>query len=377
MPPVLRAVGARLRAALHPGTLIGIGFPQWLRVLGRNLRRLGRDDLGRVIGLTACSTFNSTVGAFERVRYGRRIRATPVPPPVFILGHWRSGTTFLHGLLAVDERFAYPSYREAFCPRTFLTTDLPVRTFMPSGGTRLTDNVEHDLDAPEEDAFALAALTGDAHYVGLAFRGDPVAARFLTLAGTTIRERRRWAAALIWFYKKLTYKYDGRPLILKSPGHTCRVSTLRHIFPDAKFVFIHRNPYDVIRSSMRVAGVWHGLDQPDLEVAVCNGIIAQYRLVHEVFEQQAADVPDGSLHRLSFEDLEERPLAEVERVYEALDLPDFEGVRPQLRTHLAALSGYEKTSHRDLRPQLREMVATELEPYFEQWGYSTEPLLAT
>ena len=43
--------------------------------------------------------------------------------PVFILGHYRSGTTYLHELLATDPRYASPNRYQAFNPRTFLTTE--------------------------------------------------------------------------------------------------------------------------------------------------------------------------------------------------------------------------------------------------------------
>ena len=45
----------------------------------------------------------------QRLIYGRRIAATEIKePPIFIIGHWRSGTTYLHELMVCDERFAYP-----------------------------------------------------------------------------------------------------------------------------------------------------------------------------------------------------------------------------------------------------------------------------
>jgi hypothetical protein len=47
---------------------------------------------------------------WERLRYGRAVRRTElVADPVFILGHWRSGTTYLQKLLSLDSRHAYPT----------------------------------------------------------------------------------------------------------------------------------------------------------------------------------------------------------------------------------------------------------------------------
>src|SRR5262245_14846118 len=57
-----------------------------------------------LIGLI--TPFNSVMGVAQRLRYGRKIEATQIEqPPVFIIGHWRSGTTYLHELMHLDERF--------------------------------------------------------------------------------------------------------------------------------------------------------------------------------------------------------------------------------------------------------------------------------
>ena len=359
----------------YPGVLVGIGLGPWLRVLLRNAGKLRPRNLGMVASVTGCAVFNSVVGGLEQLRFGRRIRQARVLPPIFILGHWRSGTTFLHGLLSVDERFAGASHLEAFCPRTFLSTTLPLRLFMQREGKRLTDNVAVKLESPEEDEFALIGLTGECLLVNMAFPGDPVSGKYLTLEDATPEERRRWGAALSWFYKKLTVKY-GRPLILKSPGHTARIQILLDLFPDAKFVFIRRNPYDVIRSSMLAVQTLHAhLGRPELEAAVCRGMLGHYKTLHEAFEKQVGLIPEGRLHRLSFEELETSPLEEVERVYRALDLPDFEVVRPLLEEHVASLKDYKKTSHSELSPELRTLVAQELGAYFKQWGYPVEALV--
>ena len=46
-----------------------------------------------------------------------------VEAPLFILGHYRSGTTHLHNLLALDPQFAAPTFFQALNPHTFLSTE--------------------------------------------------------------------------------------------------------------------------------------------------------------------------------------------------------------------------------------------------------------
>jgi len=63
-----------------------------------------------------------------------------------------------------------------------------------------------------------------------------------------------WKEALLQFVRKLTWKYQ-RPMILKSPGHTCRIRFLLELFPTARFVHIHRNPYTVFLSTKRMTEI--------------------------------------------------------------------------------------------------------------------------
>ena len=57
----------------------------------------------------------------ERLFYSGAVNRQLIDPcPVFILGHWRSGTTFLHELLSKDTRFGYINFYKALFPCTFL-----------------------------------------------------------------------------------------------------------------------------------------------------------------------------------------------------------------------------------------------------------------
>ncbi|MDP9222377.1 MAG: sulfotransferase, partial [Actinomycetota bacterium] len=69
---------------------------------------------------TFMTTINSIAARMQQLIYGRRIAATRVRPPIFILGHWRSGTTLLHELIALDDRFSFPTTAQCFCPNDFL-----------------------------------------------------------------------------------------------------------------------------------------------------------------------------------------------------------------------------------------------------------------
>ena len=83
----------------------------------------------------------------ERRRYDSKLADVTVPPPIFLLGHWRSGTTHLHNLMAVDQRWSYPNNYHSLYPHVFLTSEAInsrlLQPFMPP--RRPMDNVECEV----------------------------------------------------------------------------------------------------------------------------------------------------------------------------------------------------------------------------------------
>ena len=80
--------------------------------------------------------------------------------------------------------------------------------------------------------------------------------RFLSFEDASPAEFARWQQSFLWFLRKVTFACSARrtspgwpqgpqPLLIKSPVHTARISTLLQMFPDARFIFIHRDPLEV------------------------------------------------------------------------------------------------------------------------------------
>src|SRR5687767_13430189 len=93
---------------LGPGVLGGVTTRGWLRLLRGNRFALSPRYLLRALAVSHQSAWNSVLGWYEERRYDSRVNNVAVPPPLFVLGHWRSGTTHLHNLLTIDARFAFP-----------------------------------------------------------------------------------------------------------------------------------------------------------------------------------------------------------------------------------------------------------------------------
>jgi omega-hydroxy-beta-dihydromenaquinone-9 sulfotransferase len=358
---------------LGAGGLAGITLGRWLRVLRDNDFAVDCPYWGRAAVITVGSVPNTLLAVWENVLYRQKIRKTKIDPPLFILGIWRSGTTLLHNLLAQDDRFAYPNTYQVSFPQTFLTTEkINARLmgfFLPK--KRPMDNVTFGFAEPQEDEFALWPLIGG-FTMGWAFpRRAGFYNRYLTLRHVSANELAEWKAALTWFLQKLAFKY-GKPLVLKSPGHTCRIKVLLELFPEARFVHIHRNPLDVFRSSehwLRVGTPVWTLQRPDHR-DLNDRIIRQYKEVYDAFFEECGLIPKGHFHEVGFEELEADPTQQVQGIYEALALPDFKTVLPRLQRYVVSLASYKKNVLPDLPAELQARIAREWRRSFEEWGYA-------
>jgi omega-hydroxy-beta-dihydromenaquinone-9 sulfotransferase len=360
--PLLRDLG--------PGLLAGITVGDWLRLLSDNGFGISPSRLLRALAISAQSVRNS----YENWRYQTRLKNVEVHSPIFVLGHWRSGTTHLHRLLTVDPRFAYPNSYQALYPHTFLPTEEVnsrlIERLLPK--RRPMDDMEWNVRLPQEDEFALCVSTFKSPCMGWVFphRREHYD-RYLTFRGVPKREVRQWQQALMGFLQKLTVKYR-RPIVLKSPPHTCRIKLLLQMFPQAKFVHVHRDPYVVFQSSRRTFQLnfeLAGLQQPRLH-DLDEWILRQYRAMYDVFFEERNLIPNGHFHEVRFTDLEKDPVGQMRRLYAALDLPDFEHCELAVQRYVDSIADHEKNHFPALSTGLRSRIAQDWRPCFERWGYA-------
>ncbi len=243
---------------------------------------------------------------------GRRIRKTKITePPIFILGHWRTGTTLLHELLIRDERFSYPNTYECMEPNHFLLTEgLFTRFFwflMPAH--RPMDNMKAGFDRPQEDEFALCMLGQPSPYLTIAFPNNPPQGeKYLDLEGLSAGTLRSWKRTFKQFLKQVTYK-GGKRLVLKSPPHTARIKVLKDMFPGALFIHIVRDPYVVFPSTVNL---WkslyrtHGLQKPTF-AGLEEYVLRTYTRLYQRLEEGKKLLAPNQFYELRYEDMIKRP----------------------------------------------------------------------
>jgi omega-hydroxy-beta-dihydromenaquinone-9 sulfotransferase len=367
------ATALKHRWSLRNNYLAGITAGDWLRLLRQNRFSVDAAYWHRAAFVTLASVMNSWARRKEERLFGTHVAETEVPPPLFILGHWRSGTTHLHNLLACDPQFAFANTYQVVNPHTFLTTEeTNARRFawmVPE--TRPMDAMELNFGSPQEDEFAPCLTSLRSLYLGISFpRAEDAYARYLTFENVPAAEIAEWKAALLAFVKKLTFKYR-RPLVLKSPPHTARIRLLLELFPDAHFVHIHRHPYQVFGSCRHYhdTAVWYSyLQKPDRSL-VDGRIIRRYSELHDAFFSQRGLIPPERFHETSFDELDRDPIGTVHTIYQKLGLGGFDTFEPELRRYVASLAGYRKNRFPELEPAMRATLAREWNRSFEEWNY--------
>ena len=359
-----------------PGLLTGITFAQWCYLLRRGDLEFDLSRMPRLLSITAQSLKNSVWHRIEHARFDQNIGDVVIRPPLFVLGHWRHGTTLLHNLIAQDPQFAFPNNYQVSFPHTFLTTEAREAKWLwrlvPS--KRPQDNMALRLEDPQEDEFALCAACLISPYLAWVFpRQKGAFAKYLSLRSASAPELTAWRQAFLQFLKKVQWLNGSKTLVLKSPPHTARIRLLLELFPDAKFVHIHRHPYSVFQSSQRTFRIMYDFDSVQRPTTddFDDWILRQYREMYDVYFEEKSLIPAGRLHEIAFEELEANPVETIRRLYTGLDLPGFSTSENALQDYVKTLAGYQKNEFPTLGAEMRKRIYQDWRPCFDAWGYSS------
>lgn len=330
----------------------GMSPVAWLRLLHQHHWRMDRQGAWAAMRIVLDGlVLRQLTAGLDQLLYSRVVAATPITrAPLFIIGHWRSGTTHAHNLLTLDPQHCFPNGFQCFRPRQFLVTE---RLFLErlradnAPRTRPMDDMAFDLANPQEDEFALVNMDLPSPYLTMLFPNEPPChPEYLTLQ-LDAAALEQWKQGFLTFLKRLQYHHgNDKRLVLKSPTHTARVRILVEMFPQARFLFLVRDPYVVIHSSIRTATILahvFGLEAPDETMVARETMktLRTYRLLHEAFLRDQALLQDNQLMQLRYEDLIADPLASLQQVYTALELGDFERLRPALMQQLGQERNYQ------------------------------------
>ena len=325
--------------AERSGVAFEAALPPWMRTgLEQLVAALNAPEAGirpervpyLVYGLN--QLLRSNVALCREGRQHPQIEGEAILRPVFIVGINRTGTTFLHRLMARDRRFrtlrryelAEPVLASGEYARVAWTPGDPRRAhqqeILDAAGVveKLAEMHRIDIDEPEED-FPLLRLSFIA-WIETARHHVPAYARWLAATGSkrAYAHHRRVMRHFTW-QRRQREPALTRQWLLKMPFHLMELEALLETYPDARFIQTHREPAHFM-------GSWNSL------VERIRSIATEPRPPHDIGEEQLAFM-SGMLDRAArfrsarpelesrwvdvrYTDLVEDPLAVVGNIYE-------------------------------------------------------------
>ncbi len=357
----------------HP--LAGANFSTLMTVLSSNGFVRG-SKIPHALLASLASVARTPFSLAERAYVAKKRREYGLSkPPVFILGHWRSGTTHLYNVMSRDPGFGYVSPFATALPWDFLLMGKALEPLLaralPSG--RYIDNVPVEPTSPQEDEIGLANMTPLSYYHGLYFpkhfERNFKAGVFLD--GISPKQREEWKTILRYYYDKLSIAFQGQTLLIKNPVYTARLALLREMWPDAKFIHIHRNPYKVF-TSMRnfYSALFREFALQDYgHVDVDRIIFETYTRMMDAITGDSQGLADNQFIEMRFDDFQKAPLDQISALYEQLELDGFEAARPGFEAYLKSITGYKKNTYH-FPEDIVEKVQKHWGPYIDRWGYA-------
>ncbi|NLT70488.1 MAG: sulfotransferase [Verrucomicrobiaceae bacterium] len=318
----------------------------------------------------------------EKIKYGDAIRReTLSKPPIFLIGHWRSGTTHLHNLMSRDPQFGFLKFSETAMPMDMLGPKVRIARRIIDRAlpkTRGYDNVKLALDEPQEEEMALGNLNPIGYYSIYYLPQDMEGHRdrALFFEGVGAAARRCFQRNYEFLIRKVSYVKGGRQLLFKNPPSTTRMEMILEMFPDAKFIHIVRNPWPVFSSScgkfprLFNAFAW----QPFQDVDIPGFTLETYERVMRRYlaDREKLQLPADQLAETSYEEITEDPLGEIGRIYDQLGLDGKEAGLREIAKYVGTLKGYRRNVHR-VSTEHAEAIRERWRFSFEAWGYPLDP----
>jgi hypothetical protein len=357
----------------HP--LCSSSLPNLIRIF----IRYGCDGryVPRMLGIILLCLLRQPVILYESVRYNRRIaRQTLRPDPVFIIGHWRSGTTHLQNILCSDPQFAHVTLGQAAMPLDFLTLGGllagPLGKALPK--KRLMDNMAVAADCPWEEELALVS-TSPLSFYHVSFFPRAVERIFresILFDGGDRGLIDKWKRDYSWFMRKVQMADPDKVFLLKNPANSVRIPQILELFPEARFIHIHRDPCKVFASTVHLylkaqqAWAFHRVERE----RIVEHVLKSYPVLMNGFLGQKEWIPPGRLVDVRFSDLQADPMEALKSIYQRLDLDGFDAAEPCFRKYLESVRDYRK-NRLELTPEEEARVRAEWKPFFGRLGYET------
>jgi omega-hydroxy-beta-dihydromenaquinone-9 sulfotransferase len=315
----------------------------------------------------------------ELALFNRKIRQHKLgKDPLFILGFYRSGTSYLHECFTQDDRLGYHNNFQMVLPEIMLSTEkllLPVFEFT-CRLFNLKDSVHRvplSFRFPgEEDATMTTYLDPMGAQWGYFFPKmmEQQFQKYVLFENLSDSELEAWKESFSYLLKKISIANNNKQLVLKSPPNTARIKLLLDLYPNAKFIFIHRNPYQVYASNKRFWEVVQKVFalQGTNGVNVNDIILETYSKMMLRYLKEKDSVPAGQLTELAYDHFVQNPVECLRNAYHELRLEDFSYCEEKMKAFTGRQKQFVQLKHTLLEVE-RSMVYKKLKPIFQHWNY--------
>lgn len=323
------------------------------------------------------STVFAPLCKWQDILYDKKIRAIQFDdrPPVFVLGHWRSGTTHLHYLLSLSEQFAYLENFQAFFFKVAQISGPVLKPFLSAmmPRKRPQDNIHINANSPAEEEQPFANIS---HRTGMQSFFFPKNKQYFNkynlFLNTSEEELEAWKKDFIFLLQNIAF-YTGnkKTLLLKNPHNTSRIKELLSIFPKARFIHIHRDPFEVFNSSVHLyrKTVSTQFLQDFSEREIEETVLYNYEKTMGKFIQERALIPDGQFFEMSYEGLKLEPIETLSKVFEHFDWSGLDEYKIAAQKYLNGLGEYEANKFEELNATQRSQILDRWEFAFDHFGY--------
>jgi omega-hydroxy-beta-dihydromenaquinone-9 sulfotransferase len=355
--------------------LAGYTLPNIFRLLAQNHFHISPRYTARFTYSLALSTLMTPFYIQERLKYDKTIAATKITKdPVFIIGHWRSGTTYIHNILTRDPQFGFFTTYQTLIPALFITGEKSFKPVVEKSlpNKRPMDNADLGADLPQEDTYAIGALTPYSYYHGWCFPQHMQRYNsYVCMDHASPQAVNDWRNTYLMLLKKITMYYQGKQLILKNPDNTGKIPELLETFPNAKFIYCYRNPYSLYQSMkkfMTKVIPLYCVQTPPAWEDVEELMLSLYTQMTKKYLQDKQLIPKENLVEIRYENFLQQPLKKVEEIYTKFKINDYQKVEPLFKAYLATQKAIQ-TDNYDYPDSVKKRIEDRWAFALKEYGY--------
>jgi hypothetical protein len=354
--------------------LAGSTFNNLLRVFFENKFTIDLPFLPRALYVSLMSLSLAPLRFYEKYKFHKKIEEFKPSNPLFIIGHWRSGTTFLHYLMGQDKSFSYVSTLETMTPHHFLAFESFVKKIIEQDlpEKRPMDNLEMETSLPYEEEYAVANLCPYSFYHGWYFPKNLFSyfTKYVLFSGVKKEIIEQWKHNYLFLIKKISYKYNSQRILLKSLVNTARIKLLLEIFPEAQFIHLSRHPLKVYLSTLKLyQKILPIFSFQKIDIRQLDYFILKiYKDLYAQYFKEKHLIPKENLIELQYETFVHDPLGTLQKIYSDFNLTGYQKTHPLFLKYLEKHQNYKPDAY-TYDDELKEKIYKHWYFTFKKFGY--------